>query len=256
MLNTARITAGLCFALLLAAPLPVLAGSVLDYRTEGEAALAARVFIDQGRLRIDAGLGERNTVVIHPHTRRLSWIDFDAQVYADVDTDQARRLAALLGNARVLFNQVMAQLSPEDRAAAKKMLGETFGELPQDEPIIERTGLHRQVDGRDCEIVSYIVTQVITGEVCTAAPAALKLAEADARTLEQSAGLLREFGGPALAALLGLPFDLAPLDGVPLRIQQQGVPVIVLSAVTPGELPDTFFTVPPGFRRVGLADLR
>jgi hypothetical protein len=200
-------------------------------------------------VRMDAGPGRPYSLIADPSRRLLLWVDFDRRSYGVLERQAVAAAATLAGQAYRLLEYLGAQLPASDYEDLRALLQQYLGPLPADGLMVEPLGISRRVNGRDCELVSYYLSQAVTGEVCVAKAPAVHIAPKDAQLLLDASALLRELGAAALVGLLGLPVSLAALDGVPVRLQQQGLPPVVLDEVTVAELPQTWFTVPPGFQR-------
>jgi hypothetical protein len=130
---------------LAAAAIPAEAGTVIELRTEyfesGRADESAEIFFDDNCVRFDAMQGGEEISLIFRsdlESGPVCWvIDFDENTYFEVNEKTVKEIQDQIAKAKVMMEQQMQNIPPEQRASYKKMVEEKMGNIGRTDLDIE-----------------------------------------------------------------------------------------------------------------------
>jgi len=256
-------------------PAYVHADTVLDFvvkEKRAEPAINQSLVVKDGQIMVKAAGGSKDmdllysraaeSVVIVDHRKR-TLMTVNEQEVARINR-QAKDVQPLLQG----FSDQVAKLSPEQRQKWQELLGESISLdkiAKASEPLLPNklvpTGIMKKVAGVRCQEMRLLQGETPMAELCLAAPAALKISEADGATIRglfdlyeriatKSQGLARQLGlslpAVAMAEIAGLPVEMRDLSR-----DENGS--LTLSRIKTAAVSSDAMKIPGGYKAVPLA---
>ncbi len=237
------------------------ADTSLTFTGEGNKKLPQHIALGSDKLRISTG--SNNEWMLYDRNQNAMFIVDDAkQEYFRIDEAQIQQLSKTLGNVNSQIDAALANLPPEQQAAARAMMqGMLAGKksnaiIPDIE--IRATGKQDKVAGVACSISETWIGSERKNEVCVADDSALQLGEDDIATLQGMSSLLQklmdevkksagdmlpsDFAGNGLTQLLA--------NGLPVRITDfENDDSVQLESVSHERIPAAQLQVPEAYQQ-------
>jgi len=205
-----------------------LADTTLTFSSEGDS-LPQTIAIGSGKLRIDS-TGESTWMLYDLAQNAMYMVDDAKQQYYRIDQSQIEQLGQSLGNLTSQLDSALANLPPEQRAAAMAMMKDMLPGNQQKSaaPMIDvrATGKTDKVADIACSVHETWVAEQRKNEVCVADSDALDLSREDERTMRGMAQLMQELVDEVQNSVGDLLPENIAGDGL-AQLMANGVPVRV-----------------------------
>ncbi|GAB4121073.1 MAG: hypothetical protein Tsb0027_17000 [Wenzhouxiangellaceae bacterium] len=236
-----------------------LADTTLTFSSEGDS-LPQTIAIGSGKLRIDSA-GESSWMLYDLSQNAMYMVDDAEQQYYRIDQSQIEQLGQTLGDLTSQLDSALANLPPEQRAAAKAMMKDMMpaNKDKSDAPMIDvrATGKSDKVADIACSVHETWVADQRKNEVCVADSDALNLSREDERTMQGMADLMQELVDEVQKSVGDLLPENIAGDGL-AQLMANGMPVRVhdyengssaeLSAVSHDDIAASRLSVPEGYQ--------
>ena len=216
-----------------------IAGSVItmearDLTAEPSPPATVQISIDGAALRIDATgdpADESGSLLFHSDAGEMTAIDHSRKQYVVMDEAAFEDVAGQIDDAMQEMREALAQLPPEQRAMAERMMKQRMGSMgpgagaPTARPrAIEKTGGSDSVNGYPCETYAMIEDGRTTRDMCVTSWSNIEGGDAYARVMGKMAGFFenmrRTFSRGGMD-LMGSGSDvfthMRDIDGFPVR---------------------------------------
>jgi hypothetical protein len=249
-----RTLIGLGALALLAWPFEAPAGVLITEKrttsTDGPAQ-THQVQIDRDWMRIEYQMGVDKQAIIFDASKSVAWtVNYDKRTYTEITKADLERMNAQSAEAMVKAQEAMKTMSPQQRAMMEAMLKAQQGSTQR--PVYRKVGTD-QVGRWTCDKYEGYLNDQKTSEVCTVAPTAVGLAEADfevtrkvgefvKRLVPRSGDSLMSFGKTEEQGFSGVPVRRV----VSLGRRQLTTEVTDISRQT---FPPSTWEIPAGFTK-------
>lgn len=247
-----------CALLLLSASLQ--AGTVLEMLNRDladKSESTAKTYAQGGKMRIESG-GPQDTFVIF-RDETIYTFNPEEKTYIAMDRATMQQLAAQLNPALKMLQEQMANMSPEQRAQAERMLGNKLpGSAPEPAEEIRKTSRTGKVAGYSCTYVEILREGVLQSEACVAPPKDLagskELYDAGMKVSALVKDMMASVDSPWLKQMTHSELEnFQKLGGLPLltRVFDEGKPVdeATLKSLRTESLAATLFEIPAGYKK-------
>lgn len=211
--------------LVLAVPALGPAGAATLFRTEthqldAKAPVRENTLLADGqRMRLDAG---DSSVVFLAEPGTLYVLDHSDHSYVEVDRNAMQSVAKSLGEAKAEMRERLANLPPERREKAEKLLADSVG--PDRKAVkteVRQTGRKETIAGIPCSDVELWVNGKKEADVCRASFAAAHVPREDLDAVREMVGMLRS----SVAALAPDSLREGGLDAIGTMQQVDSLPL-------------------------------
>lgn len=236
-----------------------LADTTLTFTNEGDS-LPQSIAIGAGKMRINPA-GDGNWMLYDLQQNAMFIMDDAKQQYYRIDPSQIEQLGQSLGNLNSQLDNALANLPPQQRAAAKAMMQDMLPDkqAPSAAAMIDirNTGKKDKVADIACSIHETWVADERKNEVCVAAGDALRLSSEDEDTMRGMAKLMQQLMDEVQKNLGELMPDNIAADGL-AQLMANGIPVRIrdfdhdssaeLAAISHDSIADQQLSVPVGYQ--------
>lgn len=246
--------------------LPALADTALYFDSSDNSSQPDAIYVRDGQVRIDS-TDSSEWMMYDRNKRAMFVVDVDKQQYTLMDEAQMASLGGQLESAMSEFESMLAELPPEQRAAAKAMLDGTLGGAKQQTTgssyETRKTGKSDRVAGIRCDVMETWSEGEQDMELCIAEPGALNLSNAEQQTLTS----MGEFFGNLMSTVEDSMQGLMPVDfgsdsftemlehGLPVRIiDSENNDTAQLKSVSHDSLSNDLFSIPAGYSQASMME--
>jgi hypothetical protein len=236
----------------------VLADTTLTFTSSGDS-LPQAIAFGSGKMRINQA--DSSDWMMYDLQQNAMFMVNDAkQEYYRIDQAQIEQLGQTLGNLSNQMESALANLPPEQRAAAEAMMRDMMPQKaqPASAPLIDirSTGNKDKVADINCSIHETWVAKQRKNEICVADSDDLKLTDEDRKTMQGMADLMQQMVDevqnsvgdlmPENIASNGLAQIMA--NGVPVRVREfDNDEVSELSSISHDDIPAAQMTIPASY---------
>jgi len=238
------------------ASLPAAAGVVIQQEQRepgGETPLVqTTMYIDAGRLRIEVRSAEgEHTITIFDESKQVLWvIDRVAGTYYEMTAAKMAEMKKRMDEARKTMEAQLAQMPPERRKMIEEMMKQQMGGAS--DMTVREMGRGEKIGSFTCIHYEQLAGGKRSGEVWTASPDQLQLAEAEYKTFQALGRFLEPLGQSAPGGAGFVPASRY-IEGFPVRsLTYDGGQAVAEEKVTRAErraLEPGLFTLPPGLEK-------
>lgn len=242
------------------------AGTVLEMLNRDLASKSestAKTYAQGGKMRIESG-GPQDTFAIF-RDETIYTVDPKDKTYIAMDRPTMQQLAAQLNPALKMLQEQMANMSPEQRAQAERMLGNKLpGSKPEPVEEIRKSSRTGKVAGYSCTYVEILEDGVLQSEACVAPPRDLpgskELYDAGLKVAALVKDMMASVDSPWLKQMTNSELEnFQKLGGLPLltRTFDEGKPIheATLQSLRTEPLAATLFEIPAGYKQQDLPTL-
>jgi len=236
-----------------------LADTTLTFASNGDS-LPQTIAIGSGKIRIDSS-DDSNWMMYDLQQDAMFMVDAAQQQYYRIDQAQIEQLGQSLSDLTSQLDSALANLPPEQRAAAKAMMKDMMpGKKDKSAAAlidIRSTGKRDQVADVSCSLHETWVANERQNEICVADSEALKLTRQDEQTMRGMAELMQQLMNEVQKNIGDLMPDniagdgLAQLmsNGMPVRIRDfQNDSTAELASISHDSIADSQLSVPEGYQ--------
>jgi hypothetical protein len=223
--------------------------------------ITSTVTLDEGRARMQSDANGQETIMIYRSDKNLFWImDTVEKNYREVTKAHVAAMVEQVDKAMQLMQEKLKDLPPDQRAMAEKMLGGAMAAAGQKSAApktsYEKVGPGGKVGEWTTE--KYIATTdgEKKAELWVAPISAVKVDEADMKTMEEMTDFLKEISGRFGADMMPSIGPDSELGGMPVKVitfrDGQPISTYVVKSIEQKNLPTSTFEVPEGFTKQDL----
>ena len=232
---------------------------VVEKSTTNGTPRTSQVQMTAQRMRADVVVGTGTQTVIFDGTKQLMYIvNTDRKTYNEMTKADVDQLGAQLSGAMAQMQQMLASMTPEQRAQMEAMMkGRGMPALAGLQAKTEyKKGGTQRVGKWTCDVYELSAAGQKTGELCTVSPQTLGFTMADFEVSRQMASFLRGLIPQGADGVFQLGGTEQGFSGVPVRraVNVLGQEIVSeVESVNRQDLPDSLFVVPAGFTKEAFA---
>lgn len=228
---------------------PLSAGSLVtmesrDLETGAPVESTVTVIVDGGALRLDArgaAADEAGSLIFRREAGAMIALDHSRREYFLLDRETIDSIAIQMDSAMQQMQQMLADLPPDQRAAAEQAMQQRMSMVSQDirPRRVTKTGERESVNGYDCEIVDVLEDGVKTRDMCVTPWASLEGGEEFATAMVDMAGFFEELretfsrGGMDMMGSRSDVFShMREIDGFPARSRDYDANGVLINETT------------------------
>lgn len=244
---------------------PLAAGVLIEQQETSPGSTApqgsTRMYLDAGRLRVEAESEGSEAVVIFRADRPVAWtINRDDGTYTELTPETVAKLRQQMEQVKKQMEAQMAQMPPEQRKAVEQMMGQAMGSLSP--PTVRVLGRGEQVGAYVCTRYEMLRDGARTAEIWTAPEKELNLRPEEYETLAAFARMLEPLGSRNPMTQVGGMAGLEPtgekVEGFPVRtvsyVDGRAVSEQTLVRAERQTFDAGLFELPGGLRKVQLGE--
>ena len=242
-----RIIWALGALLTFALPGAALADTTLHFALQkSDGGVQSTVYVRPGEVRSN---NSRGTWMLYKASQKTLYVVQPARkTYIRVDPQTIKRLGKRIAEARKRYRAALKKMPPKERARIEKSMGPLLRDPSGRKPLTLHTGgSSGSVAGFACRSGEILQGGHVLQRLCIASPRALGMGAKEYAALKGLYGLMAKLGEATGFGPGPMP-DLGRLNGVPIRLRSSGGNQSQrLTAVSHKALPDSLFTLPPGY---------